>query len=576
MNAANHNDPAGPVRLILATGPVERGLGPAKPAAPNVAVVYATGFGGVTSFQGRALTWSQRAFSKYRIRYEVDLSDHRRKAKLVSTPLPCKGDAYHFDAMVDVGFRVFDPEQVVRRNVDDALVVVYSTITALLRPITRRFDIEEAAEAETEINLRFPRPWRLEEGIEVFYFTASLSPDAAARTYLQTLIDGRRRLDIGEVEQEIALATTLGGHEINRLNQQARIDAEEKESSQLGRRKLDVRMLIISHLTKHPEQSAEALGMLMQYEAGLQEQSNLDSQRQAELFRYMVDQGLVQAADVEVLRSQTVAQLEDGWQSTRGALPAGSGWEEDLPQPTTAPVGRVVQSTAQPSGAGQALPVYLAWDESFRHDGYLAAVDEGVRGLMERLARSSTVASVLRLAILGYAADTAVRMPMTTVSGGGFSPQFVSGGPARLSRLFEHLLRRIPEDVDPLKAGDLKVSRPTVYLLSAASPVDDDEWPAALRRLTDKPTFKYAPVIVSCTLGEASPEVAVRVASTPLYAFAAQPGLQPAEAVARYLAFLDKAITQLAFGQISGSSETNIARPDGFLPAAQTRRGSDG
>ncbi|MBS2965367.1 hypothetical protein KGA66_20115 [Actinocrinis puniceicyclus] len=578
MNPSNRHTSGEPVRLILASEPVHRGLSPAKTADPHIAVVYATGFGEVTSFGGRALTWSEKVLSKYRLRYEVDLGDHRRKAQLRSTPLPSQGDAYFFDAVVDVGFRVFDPEQVVRRNVTDALTVVYSALSAHLRPITRRFEITQAADAESEINLRFPRPLRLDEGIEIYYLTVSLSPDPAARIYLQKLVDGRRRLEIGGVEHELAVAATRGGHEIDQLDQQARIAAEEEEQRVLGRRKLDVRALITAHLAKHPDQSAEALDMLVKYEAGLQNQRNLDAQRQSELFRYMVAEGLVQAADVEVLRAQTVAQLETGWPGAQGgqaALTSGSDWDEDLPH-ANAPAGRVIRSTAQPSGAGQALPVYLVWDESFRHDGYLSAVDEGVRGLMERLSRSSTVSSVLRLAVLGFAAETVVRMPMTTVSGGGFSPRFAAGGPARLARLFEHLLRRIPEDVDPLKAGDLKVNRPTVYLLTAAPAVDDDEWPAALRRLTDKPTFKYAPVVVACALGEGSAQLAQRVASTPAYAFTARPGLAPAEAVSRYLAFLEKAITQLALSQINGSSNTDIVRPDGFLQAAQTRRDSDG
>jgi uncharacterized protein YegL len=573
VNASNRDTPAGQVRLILSSEPVHRGLSPAKLAAPNVAVVYATGFGEVASFNGRALTWSEKVLSKYRLRYEVDLGDHRRKAQLVSAPLPCKGDAYHFDALVDVGFRVYDPEQVVRRNVTDALTVVYGALSAQLRPITRRFEITQAADAEAEIALRFPRPLRLPEGIEVFYFTASLSPDPAARIYLQKLVDGQRRLEIGEAEHRVALASTRGGHEIDHLNQQARIAAEEEEHRVLSQRKLNVRELIMTHLTKHPEQSAEALEMLMRYEAGLADQFNTNADRHSELFRYMVDQRLVQAADVEALRAQTVAQLETGMPNAVGAGPAAaaSGWDDELPQ-ASAPAGRVIRSTAQPSGAGQALPVYLAWDESFRHDGYLSAVQEGVRRLMERLSGSSSVSSVLRLAVLGYAADTVVRMPMTTVSGGGFWPQFLPGGPARLSLLFEHLRRRIPEDVDPLKAGDLKVNRPTVYLLTAAAAADDDEWPAALRHLTDKPTFRYAPVIVSCALGEGSADTAARVASTPAYAFAARPGLAPAEAVSRYVAFLEEAITQLALSQISGSGQSEIVRPEGFLPAAETRR----
>src|SRR6516225_134540 len=117
----------GTLPLILSQEPVTRGLmARMKESRPNLAVVYADAFGHIAYFGGRPLKWSEQFASRYRVRYEVDLSDHRRTARLDSSPLPSRGDAYFFHSMVDVGFRVTDPAAVVRRNVTDGLTVVYN------------------------------------------------------------------------------------------------------------------------------------------------------------------------------------------------------------------------------------------------------------------------------------------------------------------------------------------------------------------------------------------------------------------------------------------------------------------
>jgi len=83
----------GAVPLILSEEPVVTGLmARTKESRPNVAVVCADGEGRIDCFDGRPLKRSELAASHYRIQYEVDLSDHRRTARLDSSPLPAEGD----------------------------------------------------------------------------------------------------------------------------------------------------------------------------------------------------------------------------------------------------------------------------------------------------------------------------------------------------------------------------------------------------------------------------------------------------------------------------------------------------
>lgn len=183
----------GAVPLILSQEPISKGLmARAKEPGPNVAVVYADGDGHITSADGRPLRRGELAASQYRVQYEVDLRDHRRTARLDSSPLPSSRDTYFFQSVVDVGFRVTDPAAVVRCNVTDGLTVVYGYLVNAFRRITRSFDIGEAAEAEDAINIRYRQSVTLEEGITIYHCRARLSPDEAGIIYLRSLEEANR------------------------------------------------------------------------------------------------------------------------------------------------------------------------------------------------------------------------------------------------------------------------------------------------------------------------------------------------------------------------------------------------
>jgi hypothetical protein len=78
---------------------------------------------------------------------------------------------------------------VVRRNVTDALIVVYRHLVQLLRPVTRQHAIEDSAGAERDVNVLFLRPQQMPEGITISSCYVRLSPDAAARRYLRETLD---------------------------------------------------------------------------------------------------------------------------------------------------------------------------------------------------------------------------------------------------------------------------------------------------------------------------------------------------------------------------------------------------
>ncbi|UQU66585.1 hypothetical protein COUCH_10105 [Couchioplanes caeruleus] len=108
------------MRLILRVEPVRRVSPVRPPPGPGVHVVYATDSGEFFSLGGRTLTFFEQLFFPYRMRYDVDTTDHRIVVAADDDPL----------LPVEVGFRVHDPLAVVRNLVNDPEPVIRAFLTA--------------------------------------------------------------------------------------------------------------------------------------------------------------------------------------------------------------------------------------------------------------------------------------------------------------------------------------------------------------------------------------------------------------------------------------------------------------
>ena len=308
--------------LILSREQITRGMR-MKVSTPDIAVVYSDAYGRVASFEGRPLRWAQQvlATSAYRTRYEVDLSYHSRTAQLDSSPLPSRGDTYYFRSTVNVGFRVTDPAKVVKRNVTDGLTIVYSYLADAFRPVTRRHEIEDAEGAEDELNLLFPEPVVLEEGITIDRCRTQLLPDAAAEHYLRSVRMAGRNLHIGEAEHKVAAAAVRNKSELSEIEQTARLAAERRELEATSDLPMDLKGLIRAHLARHPSETAYAAELLQRHEEAQLAHRDINDQRTMDLARYMMEQGLIQAVDIEICASSL---LPGSSSSPRRPLPSNS------------------------------------------------------------------------------------------------------------------------------------------------------------------------------------------------------------------------------------------------------------
>jgi uncharacterized protein YegL len=566
------------IPLILSRESVaRRQMIPAGPTAPHAAVVYSDAFGNLTTLQDwQRRSRSEQRASKFLTRYVVDISDHRRSASLESSPLPSRGDIYFFQSTVDVGFRVSAPLEVVRRNITDALAVVYSYLIAEFRVITRRYGIEESDQAEAEINQLFQSPRELpREGMEIYLCRTRLLPDAAAQQHLRAVEATRRAGTLGDAQHQVAVASSGHEQELAERVQQARLAAEERERKALAARPVDLRSLLQEHLARHPDETAYAVELLERHEQAVYAKRDIDDSRSIDLIRYMIERELIQAADVEVLRKQTLGRVQEiAAPAGMPELTAGS-WDEPLPVKPE-PVVLISSGAAPPAAAPAAsapradpaiaIPVYVMIDESVSDRSYFYALNTALQALPGDLAAYPEVMGAVRLGVLGYAGDVALHMPLSAIAPDSFVPRLTHRDGSRLGPVFEYLQHRIPDDVQRLKSRLPRVGRPVLHILCATPAEDTGTWVVPYRQLLDRATFPYSPNIIACGVGSAEPDVIRRLAPPPELGWLAGPDLPLAEAAAQYITYIRASIISVSRAHISGSSELLVEPPQGFNP----------
>ena len=533
------------VPLILSEGPVTKETA-AKPVPPYIAVIYADGAGHFADLGGRGpSSWDIRR-KRYSSRYEVDLSDHHSTAQLDQSPLPALGGVTFFNCTVDVSFRVTDPQAVIRRHVTDALQIIYSHLIAAFYPVTRRYPITDAQGAEDALNRLFAAPVHLEQGITIFRCKARLLSDQSTQQHAMDEAEARHQQNLRDMEEK------------------ARLKTEQLRREALSHLPIDVQSLVLEQLVQHPDQTESVLQLLSGREQADAARQDLKAQQGREFVLGLIDRGMIRSYDIE---DRIRRGALDG--DTRLPLP-GEATALDPPEWTAKPVETGLQAwtAAAPAAVSSVLPIYLVIDESPEGDEYLTGLSGAIQALAHRVAAGfgdAQAATAIRLAVIGYAGDAAVRMPLTAVSGPGFAPRLVQRPGSHLGAALDLLRERITEDASRLKWDGLVVGRPVAYLLCATPPEDGASWRTACQRLTDRTVFPAAPNMLACGIGSFPPAVIAALTAAPQSAGWSAPAELPlAEAARRHLAFVQESVPALAGAHIGGKPQATYSPPSGF------------
>ncbi|MFC4608991.1 hypothetical protein ACFO9E_14370 [Streptomyces maoxianensis] len=580
------------VSLILNDRPIPRSQVGALPnLPPSVAIVYPVE--GAPWEVETVRTRSQRWFGKNRACYAVDLSDHRRSAKLTETPLTCQDGGHRFEAKIDVGFRVHDPVRLVRGNVQDALSVIYGCLTHQMRLYAAEFPITEALAAQTRMNGAFAQDMQLTEGITIYHCTIQLEPDAASREFIRRLRQAEREDALGLHSNKAAVGQAWHTESIKDIEHQARIAREEQERKVLAGVQLDFESLVREHLTKHPNDTQEAMGLLLRLEESRAGQVEIQEQRHVEMVKYLIDKGVVRDVDLPGVRNGVLGAgvagvlSPSGQASAPGPAPAigpgrhaagahghlagtqGGGAPSAIPQSRSAPVRTWGDAGAQPAtpAAGAPatglVPVYVVLDASAAAAGCATELANALRSLQTLLANSPDVAAAVRLSVLSYADTAEVLLPLTEVTWQTGIPDLRGGPGCRYAPAFRRLLDLVPLETERLKQQVARVLRPVVFLLAVGEAEDAPQWGDVRAELM---RHKYHPHLVACGIGDVRGHTVERLASRPELGVVALPGADLAQSAVQFSVLLQNTVLHLGRSALAGGMELRLDCPQGLTP----------
>jgi uncharacterized protein YegL len=176
------------------------------------------------------------------------------------------------------------------------------------------------------------------------------------------------------------------------------------------------------------------------------------------------------------------------------------------------------------------------------------------------------VAAKVRLSVLGFSDDVAVRMALADLRREEGLPLLQMRGGTDYHAAFQDLLTRIPQDIGVLKGNGYQVHRPAVFFLSDGQP-RNNTWHAPHGRLTNKSTTPAAPNIIACGIGDVRADTILRVATQQDFAFVSVPGADIGSAIAKFFIALTTSVVQSGRSLTSPHPELVVERPEGFRMA---------
>lgn len=194
-----------------------------------------------------------------------------------------------------------------------------------------------------------------------------------------------------------------------------------------------------------------------------------------------------------------------------------------------------------------------------------AELNGGVASLCERLRSEPMMAAKVRLAVLGFAQDVQVRLPLSDARTLTGAPRMQIRGVTNYGAAFAFLARQIPVDVRGLKAQGHQVHRPAVFFLSDGLPTDEPAWHAVHRRLLDRRATPAAPNIIACGIGQAKAAIISQVATRPEFGFIAIPGCDIGQAISEFFHALVQSLVQSSQTLTTETPHLVVNRPEFFV-----------
>jgi uncharacterized protein YegL len=182
------------------------------------------------------------------------------------------------------------------------------------------------------------------------------------------------------------------------------------------------------------------------------------------------------------------------------------------------------------------LPCYVVCDMSFSMIDHIYELNAGLREFRGAVHADPSVASRVRVCVLGFAETPQVLQPLRPAAELIRLPPPRPTGGTNFGSAFTLLREIIDRDVRGLKDQRLRVRRPVVFFTSDGRPTDHVAWPAAFAELAD-PTWAVRPNVVSFGIGAVDPGTLGRIGTFRM--FLGRDGVRIGVALTMSVAWMD-------------------------------------
>jgi uncharacterized protein YegL len=193
------------------------------------------------------------------------------------------------------------------------------------------------------------------------------------------------------------------------------------------------------------------------------------------------------------------------------------------------------------------FPVFLLIDVSGSMAGEaMNAVNLALPQLKQAIASDPASGEIARIGIVTFSDGARVVLPLSDLLHVQM-PALRAGGLTNFAAAFRMIRMEIEGGIRSLGRGT-RFHKPVVFFVSDGQDVAGENWPQALRELTDR-EFKFAPEIVTFGFGGADPQVLGQISTR--YAFMAK-DTDPAAAVREIISTLIASIKTTS-GSLAGA-----------------------
>lgn len=265
---------------------------------PGVALVFfQPGQRLFTLWPGQQLTAGEVSWGNFKTVYRVDVTEHPLR---FDCTLPCDSDAFDFRASIQATVAVNDPAKIIDRNVTDAAGVLKPLLISTMRRASRRYDVQESAEAEHEITAAVLAE-KYDSGFAIKRFVVELSLEQDARDHIRSL----RQIDrSSEREQkEAALQQQRQAQELERVRVRMDFYSSLIEHGQW--------QMLALHLANHPDDVQGVLHHLVQ-------QQQAERELQIQTIKMMLDADALEGFQIEEASKQVLARFVESLEAVSG------------------------------------------------------------------------------------------------------------------------------------------------------------------------------------------------------------------------------------------------------------------